>query len=93
MNEWNFLGCDPRRDRLRGTVSSVPRVHGRGVDQGEIRRGLPKTCAEIATETGLIDLLKIGKGISCREAMPSSLAAAVYESWWLRCIWMVVLKW
>lgn len=39
-----------------------------------------KTCAEIATETGLIDLLHIGKGISGRAPMPSSLAAAVYES-------------
>jgi len=39
-----------------------------------------KTCAEVSIETGLIDLLVIGKGISSREAMPSSLAAAVYES-------------
>ncbi len=39
-----------------------------------------QTCAEIATETGLIDLLIIGKGISARSAMPNSLAAAVYES-------------
>jgi ribonuclease-3 len=38
------------------------------------------TCAEVSTETGLIDLLIIGKGISSREALPSSLAAAVYES-------------
>jgi len=39
-----------------------------------------RTCAEVSNETGLIDLLIIGKGISNREAMPSSLAAAVYES-------------
>ncbi len=39
-----------------------------------------KTCAEVAVETGLADLLIIGKGISSREAMPPSLAAAVYES-------------
>jgi ribonuclease-3 len=39
-----------------------------------------RTCAEVATETGLADLLIIGKGISSRQAMPSSLAAAVYES-------------
>jgi ribonuclease III len=39
-----------------------------------------KTCAEISNETGLTDLLIIGKGISSRESMPSSLAAAVYES-------------
>ncbi len=39
-----------------------------------------RTCAEVALETGLADLLIIGKGISSREAMPSSLAAAVYES-------------
>src|SRR5205814_1252574 len=37
-------------------------------------------CAEVSIETGLIDLLIIGKGISSREQMPSSLAAAVYES-------------
>jgi ribonuclease-3 len=39
-----------------------------------------RTCAEISNEIGLTDLLIIGKGISNREAMPSSLAAAVYES-------------
>jgi ribonuclease-3 len=39
-----------------------------------------KTCAEISIETGLIDLLITGKGISSRESMPNSLAAAVYES-------------
>ena len=39
-----------------------------------------RTCAEVSRETGLIDLLIIGKGISSREQMPSSLAAAVYES-------------
>jgi len=39
-----------------------------------------RTCAEISNETGLTDLLIIGKGISSRESMPSSLAAAVYES-------------
>jgi ribonuclease III len=39
-----------------------------------------RTCAEVAKETGLSDLLVIGKGISSRETMPSSLAAAVYES-------------
>jgi ribonuclease-3 len=39
-----------------------------------------RTCAEVAKETGLSELLIIGKGISSREAMPSSLAAAVYES-------------
>jgi ribonuclease-3 len=39
-----------------------------------------RTCAEVANETGLTDLLIIGKGISSRSTMPSSLAAAVYES-------------
>src|SRR5256885_6350445 len=39
-----------------------------------------RTCAEVSKETGLIELLIIGKGISSREQMPSSLAAAVYES-------------
>ena len=39
-----------------------------------------RTCAEVANETGLTDLLLIGKGISSRSTMPSSLAAAVYES-------------
>jgi ribonuclease-3 len=39
-----------------------------------------RTCAEVAKETGVSELLIIGKGISSREAMPSSLAAAVYES-------------
>jgi ribonuclease-3 len=39
-----------------------------------------RTCAEVAKETGLAELLIIGKGISSRQEMPSSLAAAVYES-------------
>src|SRR5207237_8083565 len=39
-----------------------------------------RTCAEVSIETGLVDLLIIGKGISSRNSMPSSLAAAVYES-------------
>jgi ribonuclease-3 len=39
-----------------------------------------RNCADVSNETGLIDLLIIGKGISSREAMPHSLAAAVYES-------------
>src|SRR6476469_5423023 len=39
-----------------------------------------RTCAEVANETGLTELLLIGKGISSRNQMPSSLAAAVYES-------------
>ena len=39
-----------------------------------------RTCAEVSNETGLTDLLITGKGISSREHMPSSLAAAVYES-------------
>ncbi len=39
-----------------------------------------KICAEVAIETGLADLLIIGKGIASRAMMPSSLAAAVYES-------------
>ncbi len=39
-----------------------------------------RTCAEVSNETGLTELLIIGKGISSRNSMPSSLAAAVYES-------------
>ena len=39
-----------------------------------------RTCAEVSTETGLDELLIIGKGISSRQEMPASLAAAVYES-------------
>ena len=39
-----------------------------------------RTCAEISNETGLTELLIIGKGISSRDQIPNSLAAAVYES-------------
>jgi ribonuclease III len=39
-----------------------------------------KICAEVALETGLADLLIIGKGMTNRALMPLSLAAAVYES-------------
>lgn len=38
------------------------------------------TCAEVARECGLDRLLIIGKGISSRQSLPSSLVAAVYES-------------
>src|SRR2546421_1314857 len=39
-----------------------------------------RTCAEVSIETDLIELLIIGKGVGSGAAMPSSLAAAVYES-------------
>lgn len=39
-----------------------------------------KTCAEIAEELGLPEWLYLGKGISSRARLPSSLAAAVFES-------------
>ncbi|MGF1632293.1 MAG: ribonuclease III [Phycisphaerae bacterium] len=38
------------------------------------------TCADVAIETGLADLLITGKGILGRQGLPKSLAAAVYES-------------
>ena len=39
-----------------------------------------RTCAEVSVETGLIDLLITGKGVGTGQSLPSSLAAAVYES-------------
>jgi ribonuclease-3 len=39
-----------------------------------------RTCAHIAREIGLIDLLQVGKGMCGQEPLPSSLAAAVLES-------------
>ncbi len=39
-----------------------------------------KTCAIIARETGLDELLIVGKGIEGRRVIPASLSAAVYES-------------
>ena len=39
-----------------------------------------RTCAAVAIETGLAELLMVGKGITGRVDMPRSLAAAVYES-------------
>lgn len=39
-----------------------------------------KTCAEVSIETKLADVLLTGKGVGCGNSMPSSLAAAVYES-------------
>jgi ribonuclease III len=39
-----------------------------------------RTCAEVSVETGLVDLLIIGKGVGSGQQMPLSLAAAVYES-------------
>ncbi len=39
-----------------------------------------KTCATVARETGLDELLIVGKGIEGRREIPPSLSAAVYES-------------
>lgn len=39
-----------------------------------------RICAEVSIETGLTDLLVTGKGVGAGISMPSSLAAAVYES-------------
>ena len=39
-----------------------------------------RTCAEVASETGLAKLLVTGRGIVERGAMPGSLAANVYEA-------------
>ena len=39
-----------------------------------------RTCAGIATELGLQNLLRLGKGMNGRFDLPQSLAAAVYES-------------
>ncbi|MHC5004345.1 MAG: ribonuclease III [Planctomycetota bacterium] len=37
-------------------------------------------CAQVAAETGLDGLLRLGKGMSNREDLPDSVIAAVYES-------------
>ncbi|HLL89570.1 MAG TPA: ribonuclease III [Tepidisphaeraceae bacterium] len=39
-----------------------------------------RTCADVAADIGLSDLLIIGKGISSREQMPASLGACAYEA-------------
>lgn len=39
-----------------------------------------KTCAIVARETGLDELLIVGKGVEGRRLIPSSLSAGVYES-------------
>jgi len=39
-----------------------------------------RTCAVIARQLGLPDLMRLGKGMSSRRQVPSSLAAAVFES-------------
>ena len=39
-----------------------------------------RTCAEVASDLGLQEVLIIGKGISSRESMPPSLIANVYEA-------------
>ncbi len=39
-----------------------------------------KTCARIAEDMGLTDLLKLGKGMQTHATLPSSLSAAVLES-------------
>jgi len=37
-------------------------------------------CAKVAREIGLDELVQLGKGLSSRDSLPSSVAAAVYES-------------
>ncbi len=37
-------------------------------------------CAKIARQIGLDELMQLGKGLSSRDSLPSSVAAAVYES-------------
>ena len=39
-----------------------------------------RTCADIAHELGLEDLLRLGKGLADRQMLPKSVLAAVYES-------------
>jgi ribonuclease-3 len=39
-----------------------------------------RTCAEIADELGLDELLRLGKGLADRQALPKSVLAAVYEA-------------
>jgi ribonuclease-3 len=39
-----------------------------------------RTCAEIAAVLGLDELLRLGKGLADRQALPKSVLAAVYES-------------
>lgn len=39
-----------------------------------------RTCAEVASEMGLGDLLRLGKGMGNHDELPSSVVAAVYES-------------
>ena len=39
-----------------------------------------RTCADLATDLGLVDFLQLGKGMGARKELPQSLAAAVFES-------------
>jgi len=39
-----------------------------------------RTCADVANDIGLSDLLQLGKGMDGRDDLPMSLAAAVFES-------------
>jgi ribonuclease-3 len=39
-----------------------------------------RTCAAVAREAGIADLLLVGRGVIGRQEMPASLAAGVYES-------------
>lgn len=39
-----------------------------------------RTCADVAIELGLVELLQLGKGMGGRDELPQSLAAAVFES-------------
>jgi ribonuclease-3 len=64
--QWLF---DQYEDRLEGELTKIK--------SSVVSR---RTCAEIAKELGLDDLLRLGKGMSTRAHLPGSVLAAVYES-------------
>ncbi|MHC4416105.1 MAG: ribonuclease III [Planctomycetota bacterium] len=57
------------RDRLEGELTKIK--------SSVVSRS---TCADIAEDLGLDDLLRLGKGMSDRRVLPRSVRAAVYEA-------------
>ena len=64
--QWLF---DQYEDRMEGDLTKIK--------SSVVSR---RTCAEVAEELGLDDLLRLGKGMSTRAHLPGSVLAAVYES-------------
>ncbi len=76
-----FLGDSVLASRLlRTTLRSLPRIPGRGNDEGEVRSRQPTHLRKISKKLRLGDFLFLGKGMNGHYEVPENLLADVFES-------------